>query len=1090
MIKKLFFITTFLVALAKSLLGAEAPTWLRYPAISPDGITLVFQYKGDIFKVDAQGGMATALTSNSAYDTQPVWSPDNKTIAFASNRFGNFDIFTISIEGGSPKRITFNSGNEKPSSFTPDGKFILFSGLISDTPKNAMFPSGAVPELYSISVNGGRENQILTSPALFANYNSDKSLLVYQDVKGYESQWRKHHTSSVTRDIWIYDTTNKTHKKFSSFKGEDLNPIFSPNNKEVFYLSEKTGSLNIWKAPINDASNLTQVTKFKKHPVRFISIADNNTLAYSYNGDIYTQTSNGIAKKIDININTDSKENPIAFKQMRSGASEMSVAPNGKEVAFIVRGEVFVTSVDYGTTKRITNTPEQERSVSFSPDGKALLYASERKGSWNLYQTKIVRELETTFANSTLLEEEAILETTPETFQAKFSPDGKEVAFLEERTTLKVINLKSKKIRTILDAKWNYSYTDGDQYYDWSPDGKWFLVNFYPHTLFMSDVALVDAQGNKTLKNLTESGYSDNSAKWSLKGKAMIWFTDKRGYRSHGSWGSQNDVYAQFFTQEAYDNFKLSKEEREVKEAVEKEAKRLKEETKNKDTDKKKNKKDKKKKSDKKDKKDKKIEELKFDYKNLADRQICLTINPSNLSDAILTPDGKKLFYLSRFEGGYDLWVNDLVKNSTKKVLDLKGGGGAMQFDKDAKNLFLMSGNSIIKVDVASNKRKNISYNAEMYLDKAAEREYMFEHVWRQMMKKFYDPKLHGVDWEFYKKEYKRFLPHITNNYDYAEMLSELLGEMNASHTGARYRAGSRNGDRTAKLGAFYDWNYKGDGLKITEVLEKGPLDKADSKIKPGVIVEKIDGTSLNKNKSLYPLLNHKAGKQVLLSLYNPTTKKHWDEIVKPISYTDDLLYERWVKNRQKECDSLSNGRIGYVHVKGMDSKSFRKIYSELLGKYNDREAIIVDTRFNGGGWLHDDLVTLLSGKEYSKFSPRDQLMGSDPMSKWKKPSAVLINEGNYSDASGFPYAYQYLKIGKLVGMPVPGTMTAVWWEKLQDKSITFGIPQVGIKDMKGNYIENQQIEPDIRVENKFEMVTKGKDQQLQKAVESLLKTL
>jgi len=1088
MIKKLFFITTFLVALAKSLLGAETPTWLRYPSISPDGTTIIFQYGGDIFKVDTDGGMATALTTNSAYDTQAVWSPDSKTIAFASDRFGNFDIFTIPVEGGSPERITFYSGNEKPSSFSPDGKHILFSALISDTPENAMFPSGGVPELYSISVDGGRENQVLTSPALFASYNADKSLLLYQDQKGYENQWRKHHTSAVTRDIWIYDVKNKTHKKFSSFKGEDLNPIFSPDNKEVYYLSEKSGSMNIWKAPINNSSELSQVSQFEKHPVRFISIAENNTLAYSYNGDIYTQKAGEEAKKLAISINADNKENPVSFERMRSGAGEMSVSPDGKEVAFIIRGEVFVTSVEYGTTKRITNTPEQERGVSYSPDGKALLYASERNGSWNLYQTKVVREMETNFANSTLLKEEVVLESAPETFQAKFSPDGKEVAFLEERVTLKVINLESKKVRTILDGKWNYSYSDGDQYFDWSPDGKWFLVNFYPHTLFMADVALVDAQGNQTIKNITESGYSDNSGRWSLKGKAMIWFTDKRGFRSHGSWGSQSDVYAQFFTQEAFDNFKLSKEEREIKEEVEKEAKKKKEETEKKKEEKKKDKKGKKEKDEKKD--EKKDEAVKIDFSGLEDRQVCLTINPSRLSDAILTPDGKKLFYLSKFEGGYDLWVNDLVENETKKILDLKGGGGAMQFDKDAKNLFLMSGKSIIKVDVASNKRKNISYNAEMYLDKAAERDYMFEHVWRQMQKKFYDPKLHGVDWDFYKSEYKRFLPHITNNYDYAEMLSELLGELNASHTGSGYRANSHNGDKTAKLGAFFDWNYDGDGLKIAEVLEKGPLNKADSKIKAGVIIEKIDGVSLNKNVSHYPLLNHKSGKQVLLSLYNPTTKKRWDEIVKPISYTGDLLYERWVKNCQKECDRLSNGRIGYVHVKGMNSASFRKVYSEMLGKYGTRDAIIVDTRFNGGGWLHDDLITLLSGKEYANFSPRDQLMGSDPMSKWKKPSAVLINEGNYSDACAFPYAYQYLKIGKLIGMPVPGTMTAVWWETLQDKSLYFGMPQVGIKDMKGDYIENQQIEPDIRVQNEFEMVTKGKDQQLEKAVEHLLKNL
>ncbi|RXQ96847.1 peptidase S41 [Ancylomarina salipaludis] len=1086
--KKLFFITTFLVALAKSLLGAETPTWLRYPAISPDGTTLVFQYKGDIFKVDANGGMATALTSNSAYDTQPVWSPDGKTIAFASDRFGNFDIFTIPSEGGSPKRITFYSGNEKPSSFTPDGQFILFSSLISDTPENAMFPSGALPELYSISVNGGRENQVLTSPALFANYNSDQSLLVYQDRKGYEDQWRKHHTSAVTRDIWIYDVKNKKHSKFSSFKGEDLNPIFSPDNKDVYYLSEKSGSMNIWKAPVNNASDLTQITQFEKHPVRFISISKDNTLAYSYNGDIYTQANGAKAQKIDITINTDIKENPISFERMRSGAEEMAVSPDGKEVAFIIRGEVFVTSVEYGTTKRITNTPEQERGVSFSPDGKSLLYASERNGSWNLYQTKVVRDVETNFANSTLLKEEVVLESTPETFQAKFSPDGKEVAFLEERVILKVINLESKKIRTILDGKWNYSYSDGDQHYDWSPDGKWFLVNFYPHTLFMSDVALVDAQGNGTIKNLTESGYSDNSARWSLKGKAMIWFTDKRGYRSHGSWGAQNDVYAQFFTQEAFDDFKLSKEERQIKEEVEKEAKKKKEEAENKDTDKKKDKKDKKKKSDKKD--EKKKEDLKIEFSGLEDRQVCLTINPSKLSDAILTPDGKKLFYLSKFESGYDLWVNDLVEHETKKILSLNGGGGAMQFDKEAKNLFLMSGRSIIKVDVASNKRKDISYNAEMYLDKAAERDYMFEHVWRQMKKKFYDPKLHNVDWDFYKAEYKRFLPHINNNYDYAEMLSELLGELNASHTGSGYRPNSKNGDKTANLGAFFDWNYKGDGLKLAEVLEKGPLDKADSKIKAGVIIEKIDGVSLNKNTSYYPLLNHKSGKQVLLSLYNPTTKKRWDETVKPVSGISELLYERWVRENQKKCDKLSNGKIGYVHVQGMNSESFRKVYSEMLGKYGSRDAIIVDTRFNGGGWLHDDLITLLSGKEYAKFSPRDQLFGSDPMSKWKKPSAVLINEGNYSDACAFPFAYQYLKIGKLIGMPVPGTMTAVWWETLQDKSLYFGMPQVGIKDMKGDYIENQQIEPDIKVKNDLEMVTQGEDQQLEAAVKHLLQNL
>ncbi|MUP39549.1 peptidase S41 [Labilibaculum sp. 44] len=1079
--KKLFFITTFLIALAQSLLGMDNPQWLRYPSISPDGQTVVFEYGGDLFTISSEGGDATALTSNQSYDYQPVWSPDSKTIAFASDRYGNFDIFTIPVEGGTPNRITFNSKGEIPSSFTPDGQNILFSSTISDDFKNAMFPSGVLPELYSVPVNGGKISQILTSPALDAKYSKNMEYILYRDSKGYEDHWRKHHTSAVTRDIWLYDVANKKHSMFSTFEGEDLYPVFNSSNDEIYYLTEKSGSFNVWKAPVKNKTQLTQISTFEKHPVRFLSISDSNKLCYSWNGEIYTQEEGKAPVKLEVAIAIDSKENEVSFEKLSSGATEMSVSPNGKEVAFIVRGEVFVTSVEYGTTKRITNTPEQERSVSFSPDGKAILYASERNGSWNLYQTKMTREDETQFANSTILKEEAVLEIDAETFQPKYSPDGKEIAFLEDRVILKVINLESKKVRTILGKKWNYSYSDGDQHYDWSPDGKWFLVNIYPHTIFMPDAAMVDAQGNQKVINLTESGYSDSDAKWSLKGNAMIWFTDKRGYRSHGSWGSQSDVYIQFFNQKAFDDFKLSKEEKELKEEAEKANK---EEDKDDDKDKKKDKKNKK------DKDKDKVEDLNIEFSGMEDRQICLTINPSKLSDAILTPDGKKLFYLSKFEGGYDLWVNDLEEKETKKILDLKGGGGDMQFDKEAKNLFLMSGNSIIKVDVATNKRKNISYTAEMYLDKAKEREYLFEHVWRTMLRKFYDPEMHHIDWEFYKNEYKRFLPYINNNHDFAEMLSELLGELNASHTGSGYRARSKNPDQTAKLGAFFDWNYEGDGLRIAEVLEKGPLNQADSKIKAGTIIEKIDGNVIPKNESYYPLLNHKADKKVLLSLYNPYTKERWEETVKPVSGINTLLYERWVKKRQEECERLSNGRIGYVHVKGMDSQSYRKVYSEILGKYGTYEAIVVDTRFNGGGWLHDDLATLLSGEVYSTLSPRGQDFGTEPLSKWKKPSAVLISESNYSDACAFPYVYKTLKIGKLVGMPVPGTMTAVWWETLQDPTLYFGMPMVGVKDTKGKYIENHQIEPDIKVRNDYEVVTKGDDQQLKKAVESLLKEI
>ena len=1067
-----FFILFFSI---QTLFADNNPLWLRYPSISPDGQNIVFSYQGDLFTVTAKGGEAKHLTVHKAYDFMPAWSPDGKYIAFASDRHGNFDVFIIPAKGGKAKRLTFNSAGEYPNSFTPDAGKVVFSSSIKDLKDNVQFPSGVLSELYSVPVEGGKVKQILSTPAKSARYDKTQKRIIYHDRKGYENKWRKHHTSSVARDVWIYNTESGKHTKLTEFAGEDRNPVFSPDESEIYYLSEQNGSFNVCKFPIDDPQNITEITAFENHPVRFLSISDNGILCYSYDGEIYTMKPGETPQKVSIEIFSDDKENQKEFLTLTSGATEMELSPNGKEIVFIVRGEVFVTSVDFVTTKRITNTPEQERSVSFSPDGKSILYASERNGSWNIYQTKITRENEDLFSLATILKEEPIMEIEEETYQPHFSPDGKEIAYLEERETLKVINLKSKKTRTILDGKYNYSYADGDQWYEWSPDGKWFMVEYSPNAVFLNDVALVDAKGGSEPVNLTMSGYSDNHPQWMMKGNVMIWYSDRNGMRSHGSWGSQDDVWAMFLNQESWDNFKMTKEEYKlIKEKEEKEKK-------------------KKNKGEEDDEEEEIVEDINIDLKNIEDRKTKLTINSSSLADAILSPDGEKLYYLSKFEDGYDLWVNKLKDKETKLLVKLKGGAGALQMDKKGENLYLFSNKQIIKIKVDGKpEKKAVSYKAEFNLDKTLEREYMFEHAWRQVQKKFYNPDLHNVDWDFYKKEYKKFLPYINNNYDFAEMLSEMLGELNASHTGSGYRSSSKNGDRTAKLGAFIDESYEGQGIKIVEIIDKSPLLQAGSKIKAGDIIEKIDGVEISPDINYYQLLNHKAGKNTLLSIYDPRLKKRWEEIIKPISTgaENQLLYKRWVKNRRKETDRLSNGRIGYVHVRSMNSSSFREFYSEVLGRNWDKEALIVDTRFNGGGWLHDDLATMLAGKKYADFYPRGVHYGHEPMNKWIKPSIVLISESNYSDAHGFPYAYKTLEIGELVGMPVPGTMTAVWWETLQDRSLYFGIPQVGTKDREGNYLENKQLEPDHKVRQDYDIVIKGRDQQLEKAVEVLLEGL
>jgi Tol biopolymer transport system component/C-terminal processing protease CtpA/Prc len=1077
MIKYLLFLMFYVFT--TQIISSINPLWMRYPSISPDGKTIVFSYQGDLFTVSAEGGEAHHLTVHTAYDYMPIWSPDGKYIAFASYRFGNFDIYIISAKGGVPKRLTFFSGNEYPDSFTPDGSAVMFSAAIQDAAANAQFPSRLLSELYTVSVTNSELKQILSTTAEKAVYNKKGDKIVYQDNKGYENKWRKHHYSAVARDIWIYDVKTNRHRKLTTFEGEDRNPVFS-NNNSIYYLSEKSGSFNVWKMSLDNMADVVQLTSFDKNPVRFLSVSDNGILCFGYNGEVYILKEGENLEKINIKIANDEKENETEFVTFKSGATEMDLSPNGKEIAFIVRGEVFVTSVDYETTKRITDTPEQERSVSFSPDGRSILYASERDSSWNIYQTKLINDDEDLFCLSTVLNEEPLVVNSHETFQPLYSPDGKEVAYLEDRETLKVVNIETKKTRKILDGKYNYSYSDGDQWFQWSPDGKWLLTVYSPNNMFMSDVALVNALGNSDPVNLTNSGYSDIFPKWVLKGNAMIWFSDKEGMRSHGSWGSTRDVYAMFFNKENWDKFRLPKEEYEILKLREKSKKNVPE----------KNKKEKY--TDDIFKVEVKLEEpVVIDFKNIEERKKRLTINSSKISDAVLTSDGEKLYYLSKFEGGYDLWLNKLKDNETKLLLKLKGDGGSMQLDKKEEHLYLFSGGKILKIKTKGDnpEMKTVSYKAEMNLNKVLERKYMFEHVWRQVKEKFYRPDLGGVDWEYYKDNYEQFLPYINNNHDFAEMLSEMLGELNGSHTGAGYRPNFKNGDNTADLGIFFDWNYSGKGIKIVELMENSPLQLAASKIKEGDIIEKINGNVVNVNADYFKLLNHKAGKNILLTVYDPEANVRWDETVKPISIgkRGKLLYKRWVKNRMKETDGLSGGKIGYVHVKSMNSESFRNFYSEVLGRNYKKEAIIVDTRFNGGGWLHDDLVTLLGGKKYVEFYPRGVYFGYDPMNKWVKPSVVLVSESNYSDAHGFPYAYKTLGIGKIVGMPVPGTMTAVWWEVLQDKTLFFGIPQVGTKDLKGHYLENRQLEPDFKQRQDFNIVVEGRDQQLEKAVEVLM---
>ena len=1065
---------------------AATPLWMRDIQISPDGTEIVFCYKGDIYKVSAKGGTATQLTTQESYESSPVWSPDGKQIAFASDRQGNFDVFVMPSDGGAAQRLTTNSAGEIPSAFTPDGKYILFSAAIQDPAGSALFPSPAMTELYKVPATGGRTEQVLGTPAEALCFDKTGDMFFYQDQKGFEDQWRKHHTSSITRDIWMYDCRTEKHTNLTRHAGEDRNPVLSPDGQTLYFLSERNGgSFNVYSL---QPAHPEAVSSFKTHPVRFLSISGNGTLCYGYDGEIYTQQDGAAPQKVQIEIIRDDRPD-TARLTFTNGATSATVSPDGKQVAFIARGEAFVTSADYATTKQITHTPAGESGLSFAPDNRTLAYASERNGNWQLYLAKIVRKEDPNFPNATIVEEEALLPSaTVERAFPQFSPDGKELAFIEDRTRLMVVNLDTKKVRQITDGSTWYS-TDGGFDYAWSPDGKWFTLEFIGnrHDPY-SDIGLVSAQGNSPIINLTNSGYMSGSPRFALDGNAILFKTERYGMRAHASWGSQDDAMLVFLNQDAYDKYCLSKEDYELRKELEAEQKKAQ----SKDTAKGK-------KGSKKDAGQEKaadddkaqVKDITVELKNMEDRMVRLTPNSSDMGSVIISKDGETLYYFAAFEGGYDLWKMDLRKKDTRLLHKMDAGWASMEMDKDGKNLFLLGGKTMQKMNMASDELKPVTYRAQAKMDLAAEREYMFNHVYKQQKKRFYNTDMHGVDWDAMSAAYRKFLPHIDNNYDFAELLSEWLGELNVSHTGGRYYASGQS-EPTASLGLLFDWNYRDKGMRIAEVIEKGPFDNASTKAKAGIIIEKIDGTEITPEMDYYTLLNDKAKKKTLVSLYNPQTKERWEEVVIPISGSalNTLLYTRWVKQRAADVDRWSGGRLGYVHIESMGDDSFRSVYSDILGKYNNREGIVIDTRFNGGGRLHEDIEILFSGQKYFTQVVRGREACDMPSRRWNKPSIMVTCEANYSNAHGTPWVYRHRNIGKLVGMPVPGTMTSVSWERLQDPSLVFGIPVVGYRLPDGSYLENSQLEPDIKVANSPETIVKGEDTQLKVAVEELLKEL
>jgi tricorn protease len=1043
--------------------------WMQQPAISPDGQWIAFEYKGNLYKVPTSGGTAVPLTVNNFYNGYPKWSKDGSQLAFASDRYGNFDVFIMSSAGGKATRLTYSSTRDIPCDFSNDGKLVYYETKAHDISSSVRFPGDDIwLKLFAVPAQGGRSTLVNSAGTEFVNFNQSGDKFLFQDKKGYENTYRKHHVSPVTRDIWCYDMMSKAYTKLSDFKGEDREPVWGEGN-HFFYLSERNGNQNIFGSSLKDPAEVTQLTTFEKNPVRNLSRSNNGLLAFTQDGELYTLAANGSPKKVSVTLCMDFGDDLVKNVSVKNAGEEMAISPNGKEIAFVYHGDIFVTSTSGSVTKQITNTPQQERMVNFSPDGRTILYSVENAGSWDIYKATIGDATEPYFYGAARINIQPVIATPKDEHQGVFSPDGTRIVYMEERNILKVFNLVTKTTVTLMPEGDNFSYSDGDLPFCWSPDGKYIAIESENGLIGRIDIDLVKADGTEKRINVSRSAYPSFNPKWGGDGKMLYFTSGKEGT------GGQRDIFALFFDNMAFKKYskndadpQLSLERKKLDSMLNPSKKTL--------------------------QTSKKLYGSFPDLQNLEDRSLKLTTVSSQLADAILSPDEEKLYTISTFGNSSGLWVINQQTHEQKLLTKLDGGGGKLAISGDGKLLYLLADGQLSKISIENGNIDPISINGIQMVNKAQQRAYILEHTYHLLAKKFYDPNLRGVDWTYYYNDYSRFLDHVNNNYDFEVLLSELIGELNSSHTGSGFRPVFSDGDKTAALGLLYDQSVDGDGLKVSAVLKGGPFDMSETKLKAGDIIDAIDGNLVKADEDWSRFLNFKTGKDTRVSFHDPVTNRQYNEIVNPISIADEtenLLYKRWVRQMEHLTDSLSHGTIVYVHIPEMDDASLRATYEAAIGRATGKKAVVIDTRYNTGGNIHEELMALLTPSN-SALLDRPQgfrLVDEGTTGNLSKPSCVIASEGNYSDGFNFPYLYQLRKLGKLVGMPVAGTGTGVWYEIQIDPTLYIGLPGVGLSLPGTNQplLENHQINPDIMVNNEYQQMLQGHDQQLEAAIRELM---
>lgn len=1034
-----------LVALFADRTPAQDPIRLaRTPDISPNGKLVAFSYLGDIWVVETIGGTARAVTSHPAHDIAPVFSPDGRMLAFSSNRYGSYDIYVVPVHGGRPKRLTMDSASEMVCGWTPDGKSILFAST-----RSTAFPQSF--ELYTVPVEGGMARRISAAEGKEGVCSPTGDRLAY--VRGPGTWYRKGYRGSSNDDIWICNANGTNNRQVSAFNGQDSSPMWSADGKSLYYVSEIHGTpANIVCLSLDAAGPSAggkpavkprQITAHKDDSVRRARIAhDGQWIVYECGADLWVVSTHegSTPRQLAIEVNADDKSNPEQLKILTNGATEFSLpAEEEKFMAFAVHGKLFRMNVGpKAKVVQMTDGASNDHNAAWAPDASKIIFISDRNGHEDLYLLEGDDPEHSKFTEARRFKVKQLTNTPDAEQGVSFAPKGGRVAFLRAGK-LWTMNPDGSDQKAIVSDVHVFDY-------DWSPDGRW-LVYARRDGSFASELYIVPATGPTTdhpPRNITRYATYNGDVTWSQDGKKIAFLSERRGSANLYALSLQKPAVA------GYTELPI-------------------------------------------------LSRLSIDWDDIHLRAEPVTLLPA-VTGAI-SPDGSKVAFLDARE--HDLWVANTNGGQLTRLTVGHVGPRQIVWAKPTKKSILSSlgGDLIYYLDQAGtihlirasgSAGPTLPFRIKMRVRIEDQYREMFDQTWRYLAEHFYDASFHGRDWNAIREKYRGLVKHIALKEDLYSLLYLMMGELNASHLGIS-GLGTPPDEETADLGLLFDESYRGRGLKIAEILKRGPADRRGLNIKPGEYILNIDGEEVTEKKDLSEFLNGKGGESVSLQVAakpDAAAKERRHVEVAAVSRRKiaPLMYDRWVENNALRVSKLSKGKLGYIHIPSMDDAGLDRFVRSLYSDNYDKEAIVLDVRFNGGGFTHEKILNYLGSREHTIFKERDGGQGLVLRSndrKWHKPLVLLINNRSYSDAEIFPNAFRTLGLGKLVGQPTGGFVIGTGSVRLIDGSM-LRIPRIGVYTSKGVNMEKEGVTPDVLVEEHPDQLAKGIDVQLDKAVDVL----